>query len=312
MRYRALGGSGLRISVLGVGCSHWGTRVESATAERLARTALDHGVTVFDTADSYGRGASEEALGRALRGVRDRAVVATKVRWPTGDGPNDRGASRVHIRAAVEASLRRLGTDRIDLYQIHAPDPVTPLEETFSVLADLVTQGKILYAGAAGLSGWELVDARWRAVTAGRAGYVSTQAPYSLLDRSAERELLPAARRHGIGVLAILVLARGFLAGTFDDADPSAVDYRRRALLTPANRRLRAVVGEFAAARGLTAAQVALAAIADRPGVSAVVVGASGPAQLAANAELLARPALSEEDVAALFADLDPRAEEEP
>lgn len=306
MRYRALGRSGLRVSVLGVGCRHWGESVDDAAAERLARTALDHGVILFDTADSYGAGASETTLGRALRGVRDQVVVATKVRWPTGDGPNDRGASRVHIRRAVDASLRRLGTDRIDLYQVHAPDPVTPIEETLAALDDLVTHGKILYAGASQIPGWELVDAHWHAATQRRAGYVSTQTTYNLIDRSAERELLPAARHAGVGVLATLVLARGFLAGArADRANPSCQDHRRRRLSTRHNVRLRAVIEEFAVARGRTVADVALAAIADQPGVSAVLVGASSTDQLAANAETLARRAVSAEDVTSLLTTLD-------
>jgi aryl-alcohol dehydrogenase-like predicted oxidoreductase len=223
--------------VLGLGCAQWGRSVDEATAERLVRAGLDEGVTLFDTADTYGGGASEETLGRALRGVRDRVVVATKFRWATGKGPNDHGASRVHLRAAVEASLRRLGTDRIDLYQLHAPDPGTPIEETLAALDDLVTAGKVLYTGSANFPGWRLVDADLRAAAAGRTAFAGTQVPYSLLDRRAEAEVLPAARHCGVGVLACLVLGRGYLAGSFDEStDPAGLSTRRRGVLTAANR----------------------------------------------------------------------------
>jgi aryl-alcohol dehydrogenase-like predicted oxidoreductase len=259
--------------------------VDATTAERLVRTGLDLGVTVFDTADTYGGGASEETLGRAMHGVRDQLVVATKFRWATGKGPNDRGASRVHIRAAVEASLRRLDTDHIDLYQVHAPDPGTPIEETLAALDDLVTSGKVLYTGSANFAGWQIVDAHLRAGHAKRTGFAGTQVPYSLLDRRAEAEILPAARHCGVGVLACLVLARGYLSGSFDDGtDPASLSARRRGFLTPSNRRRRAVVARFAASRELSPAAVALSTIAGQPGISGVLVGASLPEQLAENA----------------------------
>jgi aryl-alcohol dehydrogenase-like predicted oxidoreductase len=285
VRYRALGESGLRISVLGMGCGHLGGRVDQAGSDVLVKTALDLGVNLFDTADVYGKGAGEEALGRALRGSRDQAVIATKVRWAVGDGPNDRGASRIHIRSAVEASLRRLGTDRIDLYQVHAPDPGTPVEETLAVLDDLVTSGKVLYLGASSFAGWQLVDAHWQAVTARRTRFISTQGPYSLLDRTAETEILPAARHRGIGFLACLVFGRGYLAGAFtEDTDPTAVPAKRRGYLTTRNRHRRDVIARFAQEHGLGTAAVALAAIVDRPGISGALAGATSTAQLVANA----------------------------
>ncbi|HEU5160831.1 MAG TPA: aldo/keto reductase [Streptosporangiaceae bacterium] len=305
MRYVCLGRSGLRISALGLGCGGLGTRVTGAAAEHLVKSALDLGVNLFDTADVYGKGAGEEALGRALGGDRDHAVVATKVRWAVGDGPNDRGASRIHIRAAVEASLRRLGTDRIDLYQVHAPDPGTPIDETISALDGLVTSGKVLYIGLSNFAGWQLVDAHWQTVLAGRTRFVSTQAPYSLLARGAEHELLPAARHCGVGFLACLVLARGYLAGGFDDdTDPATLTARQRAYLTPVNRRRRDLIAGFAAARGRTLAEVALAAAAGRPGVTGLLVGASSAEQLTANAKVFEH-GLTDEDVAELLAELD-------
>jgi aryl-alcohol dehydrogenase-like predicted oxidoreductase len=206
VRYRALGRSGLRISVLGLGCANLAGRVAAAEFERLVRSAVDLGVSLFDTADVYGGGASEEDLGSALRGVRDQVVVATKVRWAMGPGANDRGASCVHIRSAVEASLRRLGTDRIDLYQIHAPDPVTPIEESLAALDDLVTSGKVLYIGTSNFAGWQIMDAHWQAEHDRRTRFISTQFPYSLLDRRADIEILPATRHCGLGAIACLVL----------------------------------------------------------------------------------------------------------
>ncbi|MGW1059911.1 aldo/keto reductase [Micromonospora rubida] len=305
MRYRCLGGSGLRVSVLGLGCSNLGTRLDAADSERLVRSAVHSGVVLFDTADVYGKGAGEEALGRALVGLRDEVVLATKARWAVGPGPNQRGASRIHLRAAVEASLRRLGTDHIDLYQIHAPDPNTPIEETIEALDELVRSGKVRYVGTSNFAGWQLVDADWRARTERRVRFVSTQAPYSLLDRKVERDVLPAARHCRIGVLACLVLARGFLAGEPGAArDPAALTAKQRAYLTEHNTLRRAALARFAAERGLRPADVALAAIVDRPGVSAVLAGASDPQQLAANVAAVRR-SLPEPDVARLLAELE-------
>lgn len=291
MRYRCLGRSGLRVSVLGLGCSGLGTRLDEPASARVVRQALDLGVNLFDTAGTYGDGAGEQALGKALAGVRDQAVIATKFRWQAGSGPNDRGASRIHIRSAVEASLRRLGTDRIDLYQLHGPDPNTPVEETLAALEDLVTAGKVLYTGSSNLAGWQLVDAHWRAADTPRGRFVSTQAPLSLIERNAERELLPAARSCGVGFIAALALARGFLAGSFGpDDDVAGLPARRRAYLTDANLKTRAALAELAVQRSLRPAQLALAAVADLPGVSAVLAGASTADQLADAAQAVASP----------------------
>jgi aryl-alcohol dehydrogenase-like predicted oxidoreductase len=255
------------------------------------RQALDLGVNLFDTAGTYGDGASERALGAALAGVRDQAVIATKFRWPTGPGPNDRGASRIHIRAAVEASLRRLGTDRIDLYQLHGPDPNTPVEETLAALDDLVTAGKVLYTGSSNFAGWQVVDAHWRAAGAARGRFVSTQAPLSLIERTAERELLPAARACEIGFIAALALARGFLAGSFGaQDDPAGLPARRRAYLTEANLRTRDALDELAGQWSLQPSQLALACVADMSGVSAVLAGASSPQQVAEAVQAVSSP----------------------
>jgi aryl-alcohol dehydrogenase-like predicted oxidoreductase len=292
------------VSVLGLGCRRFGDGLDEADTTRLVRSALDLGVTLFDTANVYGGGTSEHLLGRALRGVRDRAVVATKARWAVGSGPNDRGASRVHLRAAVEDSLRRLATDRIDLFQVHAPDPVTPLEETVSAIDDLVACGKVLYAGTSNFAGWQVVEAHWQAKAAGRRRFVSTQAPYSLLDTGADAELLPAARRCGVGFLACLTLARGYLAGAFGpDTDPATLSAKQRAYLTERHRRRYAEVAGTAERLGVGTAALSLAAVADVPGIASVLVGTSDPARLAENARAVGQ-SLSSEDSSALFAGL--------
>jgi aryl-alcohol dehydrogenase-like predicted oxidoreductase len=292
------------VSVLGLGCRRFGDGLDEGATARLVRSALDMGVTLFDTANVYGGGTSEHLLGRALRGVRDRAVVATKARWAVGPGPNDRGASRVHLRAAVEDSLRRLGTDRIDLLQVHAPDPVTPMEETVSAIDDLVAGGKVLYTGTSNFAGWQVVEAHWRAKAAGRSRFVSTQAPYSLLDTGADAELLPAARHCGVGFLACLTLARGYLAGRFGpDTDPATLPAKQRAYLTERHRRRYAEVTETAGRLGVGTAALALAAVADVPGIASVLVGTSDPERLAENARAVEQ-SLSTEDSSALFAGL--------
>lgn len=286
MRYVTLGSSGLRVSTLALGCNGFGTRLDGPATDRLVRAAVDAGVTLLDTADVYDAGVGEESLGRAVAGIRDQVVIATKGRWATGTGPNDRGSSRIHLRAAVEGSLRRLGVDHIDLYQLHAPDPSTPVEETIAALDQLVSAGKILYAGTSNFAGWQLVDAHWKAARHQQVRLVSTQAPYSLIQRDAERELLPAARHCGVGFVACLVLARGLLAGAFDhDTDRAGLSARRRNLLTERNRARLAVISAFADARGLTTAQVALRAVAGHPSVDCVVVGAGSEEQVIANAE---------------------------
>jgi aryl-alcohol dehydrogenase-like predicted oxidoreductase len=282
VRYRCLGSSGLRVPVLGLGCRDLGTRLDQHESEQLVKAAIDAGVTFFDTADIYGDGTSEQVLGTALKNDRDKVILATKFRWATGPGPNDRGASRIHIRSAVEGSLRRLGTDRIDLYQIHAPDPATPIEETLGALDDLVSAGKVLYAGASNLAAWQLVDGHWHAAVGRHARLVSNQAPLNLLDLGAEREMLPAARHCGIGFIACLVLARGFLAGSFGEhSDRRTLSARRAAYLTPASLRKRAAIASLAEAAGVSPLRLALGCIADLPGVSSVLAGATNASQLA-------------------------------
>ena len=218
MEYRNLGRSGLPVSVVGLGCDNFGHRCDAAQSAAIVHRAMDLGVTLFDTADIYGPGGvSEEYLGQALKGRRQDAVVATKFVGPTGSytGLLHMGTSRRHIMNAVEASLRRLGTDYIDLYQPHFPFPGVPIEETMRALDDLVHQGKVRYLGCSNFTAWQIVDANWTARSEHLTRFISAQNAYNLLDRQAERELVPACVEHGVGILPYFPLASGFLSGKF-------------------------------------------------------------------------------------------------
>jgi aryl-alcohol dehydrogenase-like predicted oxidoreductase len=277
-----LGRSGLRVSCVALGCGGFGTRVGGQDAVGVVHAALDAGVTFFDTADVYGAGESERLLGQALRGRHDTAVIATKFRhWPAA-----RGASRKSIRVAVENSLRRLDVDYIDLYQLHAPDPVTPLAETIGALQDLVHQGKILYFGLGNLSAQDLGTAADLAGTGGPVSVTSAQAQMNLVDTSRLDELSPVAARTGVGLLAASPLARGLLSGRYHaDVPPPAghpllsskgIGYWNAAGVDTAAR-----VREVAAEHGMAPAEAALCAVLDHPQVSAVVVGATSAEQIA-------------------------------
>jgi aryl-alcohol dehydrogenase-like predicted oxidoreductase len=291
MRYRQLGRSGLTVSVVGLGCNNFGARMEDADVAPLVAAALDAGVTLFDTADLYGspHGRSEELLGRALGGRRDEAVVATKfgadVSGLNGPDWGVRG-SRRYVRRAVEGSLRRLGTDRVDLLQLHRPDPLTPVEETLSVLTDLVREGKVRYVGSSNLTAWQVVDADWTARTAGLTRFVSAQNEYSLLQRGAERELVPACEQVGVGLLPYFPLAAGVLTGKY-----------RRGLAAPEGSRLASrperlaatdfdrveALEVYARERGLGLLDVAVGGLAAQPAVASVIAGATSVEQLRAN-----------------------------
>jgi aryl-alcohol dehydrogenase-like predicted oxidoreductase len=284
------------VSVVGLGGNNLGrpgTAAESlAGARALVSAALDAGITLFDVADVYGapRGRSEELLGQALANRRDRAVIATKfgVDMQGANGP-DFGArgSRRYVKLAAEASLRRLGTDWIDLYQVHRLDPGTPLEETLAGLDDLVRAGSIRYAGLCNLAGWQLADAHWKARTAGLTGPVAAQSQYSLLERDAEREILPACHRFGLSLLPYFPLANGLLTGKYlrgvDPPPDSRLAGRSRLLAdAPWSRieKLRA----FADERGISMSTLAIGWLAARRGVGSVIAGATTPEQVAVNA----------------------------
>ena len=313
METRRLGESGLVVSAVGLGCNNLG-RPNTATQD-LAGTravidaALDTGITFFDVADSYGspRGRSEELLGQALSGRREQAIIATKfgMDMQGGNGP-DFGArgSRRYLRRAVESSLRRLDTDWIDLYQLHRPDPLTPIEETLAALDDLVREGKIRYLGHCNLAGWQLADASWTAQSAGLTGPISAQNHYSLLAREAEREIVPACRRFGVGLLPYFPLANGLLTGKYRQGQPAPEGSRlagREDALSEAPWDRIEKLRVFAEQRGMSLASVALGWLASRDTVGSVISGATTADQVRANAGA-ASWVPTDEDVAAIDA----------
>jgi aryl-alcohol dehydrogenase-like predicted oxidoreductase len=216
MQQRNLGSSGLRVSVVGLGCNNFGMKLDLEQTRAVVHKALDCGITLFDTADSYGnRGGSEEALGQVLGDRRKDIVLATKFGLPMDAAETKKGASRRYILSAVEASLGRLKTDWIDLYQLHRPDPLTPIEETVRALDDLVRAGKVRYIGCSNLPAWQVVDALWTAKQVGGTSFICCQDEYSLLARDIERELIPAISAHGLGLLPYFPLASGLLTGKY-------------------------------------------------------------------------------------------------
>jgi aryl-alcohol dehydrogenase-like predicted oxidoreductase len=292
MTYRPLGSSGLMVSVVGLGCNAFGTRIDAEQTRAVVNAALDAGITLFDTADTYGLGASEELLGQALGSRRDDVVLATKFGMDM-DGANgpDWGAraSRRYVRKAAEASLRRLGTDHIDLYQLHQPDLVTPVEETLEALTELVTEGKVRYLGCSNFTAWEVVDAHWTATTSGLRSFVSAQNEYSLYNRAAEDELVPALEHVGMSLLPYFPLAYGLLTGKYTRgaAAPAgtrlAADSQAHRLAGADWDRVEALEA-FADERGISILDVAIGGLAAQPTVGSVIAGATRPEQVASNA----------------------------
>ncbi len=290
MEYRRLGRSGLHVSVAGLGCNNFGMRIDYEAAERVVNAALDAGVTLFDTADVYGAGASEEMLGKALGGRRHEAVIATKFAVPMGEGPMQRGGSRRWIIEACEASLRRLGADFIDLYQIHLPDPETPVEETLRALDDLVRAGKVRYTGNSNFRGWQIAEAHWTAETRNLTPFVSAQNHYNLLERGVEAEVVPAAKRYGLGILPYFPLASGFLTGKYRPGEKAAEGTRLAAwgaraggTLTEANFARLGKLEAWAAERGRSVLDLAIGWLASQPHIASVISGATKPEQVEAN-----------------------------
>ena len=232
MEYRNLGRSGLQVSVVGLGCNNFGMRADYEATEAVVRACLDTGINLFDTADIYGGAKSEEYLGKALGANRQDVIVASKFAVQMGEGPLMRGASRRYIMQAVEASLRRLDTDYLDLYQVHFPDPETPLEETLRALDDLVRSGKVRYIGNSNFAGWEIASGHWIAEHRNLTPFVSAQNEYSLLKRDIETEVLPACEAFGLGMLPFFPLASGLLTGKYRRGEDAPEGARvRRALL---------------------------------------------------------------------------------
>jgi aryl-alcohol dehydrogenase-like predicted oxidoreductase len=291
MRYRSLGNSGLLVSVAGLGCNNFGRRLDMAGSRPVVDAALDAGITLFDTADMYGGGGgSEEILGEVLAGRRDQVVLATKfghqafdMRYGAAAGAK---GGRSYIRLAVERSLRRLRTDYIDLYQLHTPDPVTPIGETLRALGELVAEGKVRYIGHSNLAGWQIADAAHVAREAGTEPFVSAQNHWSLLERGVEAEVVPAARHFGLGVLPYFPLANGLLTGKVRRGQAAPKDSRlatREGYITDEKLdRVEALIS-WAADHGLTVLDVAVGALAAQPGCASVIAGATSPEQVKAN-----------------------------
>jgi len=294
MQYVNLGRTGLKVSRLCLGCMSYGTSkwrtwvLDEEPSRAFIKQALELGVNYFDTADMYANGASEEVLGRALRdfSTRDQVVITTKVFNRMGDGPNDRGLSRKHILASIDESLRRLGTDYVDVYMIHRWDYETPIEETLATLDDLIRAGKVRYIGASSMWAWEFAKALYTADARGWSRFVVMQNHYNLVYREEEREMIPLCRAEGIGITPWSPLARGFLAGnrtrdkkgetTRAKDDPYAHElYYRDEDFTVAER-----VGELAHQRGVKPTQIALAWLLNKPDITAPIIGATKPHHL--------------------------------
>jgi aryl-alcohol dehydrogenase-like predicted oxidoreductase len=294
MDYRHLGQSGLKISEIAYG--NWithGSQVQEQAAAACVRAALDEGITTFDTADGYASGRAEEVLGRALHGVRRESIeIFTKVYWPTADGPNDRGLSRKHITESLHASLRRLGTDYVDLYQAHRYDHETPIEETMRAFDDLVRAGKVLYVGVSEWRAEEISAALRAARELGLDRIVSNQPQYNMLWRVIEAEVVPLCEKEGIGQIVFSPIAQGVLTGKYRLGDPPPADSRatdpsgsgfikrllRDDVLAAVQR-----LGPIAADAGLSMAQLAVAWTLQNPNVSAAIVGATRPEQVREN-----------------------------
>jgi aryl-alcohol dehydrogenase-like predicted oxidoreductase len=289
---RRLGNSGLAVSVVGLGTNNFGMKIDLAQSRAVVHAALDHGINLFDTSDSYGD--SEERLGEILRDKRDDVIIATKFgndvrRLGQDNGVDwDARGSRRYIRRAVENSLRRLRTEWIDLYQIHKPDPATPIEETLSTLDDLVREGKVRYLGHSNFSGWQTAHAEWVARTNHLERFISAQNEYSLLARTIEGDLVPALEHYQIGLLPFFPLASGLLTGKYrrGEAPPDGSRIKawsRESALTDDAFDVQEKLEAFAAERSITLLDVAIGGLAAQPTVSSVIAGATSPEQVAAN-----------------------------
>ncbi|HTX62122.1 MAG TPA: aldo/keto reductase [Acidimicrobiales bacterium] len=305
MELRTVGRSGLQVSVLGLGCNNFGPHIDEDAARAVVWASVDAGVTFFDTSDSYGGGRSEEYLGRALAGHRDEVVVATKFASRVGDGPYDAGASRKHCIAACEASLRRLGTDYIDLYYQHFPDPKTPVEETLETLDTLVRAGKVRYVANSNFAGWQVVEAEYVARVRGTTRFIANQYRWSLLERGIEIGVVPACAAYDVAVVPFFPLASGLLTGKYERGKPppegtrlaSSPRFQQAATDAAFDTLDRlSVIGEKA---GRSLLELAIGWLAAQPVVPSVLVGATKPEQAVANAAA-AQVTLSAEEVAAV------------
>ncbi len=292
MEFRQLGRSGLSVSEIGLGCNNFGGRVDQSGTKRVVDAALDHGITLFDTADVYGGSNSEVFLGKALGSKRSDVIIATKFGMAMGQDALSRGGSRRYIMKAVEASLQRLGTDYIDLYQIHFPDPVTPIDETLAALDDLVRSGKVRYVGSSNFSSWQIADADWTARSEGYTRFVSAQNHMNLFERAVVHEVIPGCRHFGLGMLPYFPLASGLLTGKYvrGEAAPEGTRLANagaragRALSDNNFDRLEALTS-FADERSRSLLELALGWLLSFEEVSSVIAGATREEQIHSNVE---------------------------
>jgi aryl-alcohol dehydrogenase-like predicted oxidoreductase len=291
VEYRSLGRSGLQVSVVGLGCNNFGGRTDAEGTKAVVNKAIEMGITMFDTADLYGGGKSEEFMAPALKPHRRNIVIATKAAGPMGEGPYWRGLSRKYLIEAVEASLRRLDTDYIDLFQVHFPDPNTPIEETLRTLDDLVRSGKVRYIGHCNFFGWQAVEADWIARTEHLTRFISAQNEYNLLQRNIETELAPACLQYGLGMLPYFPLASGFLTGKYrpNEAPPEGTRLGNPnspfgRVLNEGNFDKLMKLETYALDHGHTMIELAFNWLASKPFVGSVIAGATKPEQVEMNA----------------------------
>jgi aryl-alcohol dehydrogenase-like predicted oxidoreductase len=294
MEYRNLGRSGLKVSALGLGGNTFGWYIDEPSSEAVINHALELGINFIDTADMYDTGRSEEYIGKTLKGRRTQIVIATKFAGAMGEGVNEVGGSRWYIMRAVEASLKRLNTDYIDLYQMHEPDPTTPIEETLRALDDLVKAGKVRYVGCSNFAAWQLSEALWTSHINNLNSFVTVQTKYNLFERQIEEELVPCCKTHGVGVIPWGPLAGGFLTGKYRRGEqlPTVPPGKRPTkafnrlygpVVTDTNWERLDKLNAFAKARGHKMGELAIAWLLSHPWLSAVIAGATRPEQLDAN-----------------------------
>ncbi len=294
MEYRNLGRSGLKVSALGLGGNTFGWYIDESASAAVIHRAMESGINFIDTADMYDKGRSEEFLGRALKGKRTQVLVGSKFSFAMGDTPNERGGSRWYLIRAVEASLRRLNTDYLDLYQYHFPDPTTPIEETLRALDDLVKSGKVRYIGCTNFAAWQISEAQWTSRVNQLHSFVTMQTKYNLLERQVEQEIVPCCQAHGLGIIPWGPLAGGFLTGKYrregppppspkEGMPPKAHNTLYKRLLTDANWEKLAKLEAFAEESGHKVGELAIAWLLSHPWVSTVIVGATKPEQIQEN-----------------------------
>jgi aryl-alcohol dehydrogenase-like predicted oxidoreductase len=290
MEYRKLGRAGLKVSAIGLGTNTFRRRIDEKTSLAIVHRALELGVNYIDTADTYDLGGSEDFVGKALKGKRLDVIIATKFGKPMGKAPNQRGGSRGYIMREVEASLRRLQTEYIDLYQIHEPDPDTPMEETLRALDDLIRSGKVRYCGTSNFAAWQLCEALWTSRFHNLNGAVTEQSRYNLLDRAIEKELVPLCLAYGVGIIPWGPLAGGFLTGKYRKEEEPSPEWRLAEgariygnLFTPSNWDRLSALEAFAGERGHTLGELAIAWLLAKPWIVTVIAGAREVEQVATN-----------------------------